>query len=140
MTAPLPAMSLAVVGVDQPNPDKGKSNRRFEIALCAPGDPVELRLEPKNKADENAFAVLSDRGIQLGYLTAERAPRIGALIRQGREVIAVFQAPARHGAWIRAAFDGEVPIVPAVRVAAGASEEPAGEAQPDWYPDEVWDD
>ena len=35
-------LSLAVVGIDFPNPDKSRSNRRFEIALCRPGDPVEL--------------------------------------------------------------------------------------------------
>jgi hypothetical protein len=44
-------LSLAVVGIDFPNPDKSRSNRRFEIALCRPGDPVELRPEPKNPAD-----------------------------------------------------------------------------------------
>lgn len=38
---PLPAISLAVVGVSHLNHDKSKSNRRFEIALCKPGDPAE---------------------------------------------------------------------------------------------------
>jgi hypothetical protein len=110
---PLPAISLAVVGVLHANPDKTKSNRRFEIKLCKPGEAVELRPEPKNKADGNAVAVFSARGVQLGYLTAERAPWIGKLIREGRELQAVFQAEAQHGAWIRVAFDGEVPVVSA---------------------------
>lgn len=113
MTAdrPLPAISLAVVGVAFANPDKAKSNRRFEIALCVPGDPIELRPEPKNMADPRAVAVYSSRGVQIGYLTAERCGRIGAIIREGREYRAVFQSAAKHGAWIRVAFDGEVPVV-----------------------------
>lgn len=109
----LPAISLAVVGVQHPNPDKSKSNRRFETALCVPGDPVELWLEPRNRFDERAVAVYSSRGVQIGYLTAERCGRIGAIIREGREYQAVFQRTATHGAWIRVAFDGVVPVVAA---------------------------
>jgi hypothetical protein len=45
---PLPAMSLAVVGVRTPT-DKTKSNRRFEIKLCTPGSR-RAAPEPKNKA------------------------------------------------------------------------------------------
>lgn len=101
-------MSVAVVGAQFPNADG--SNRRFEILLCKPGEPVELRPEPRNKADPNAIAVLSCRGVQLGYLSAERAPRIGALLGE-REVQAVFQRAADFGAWIRVAFDGEAPVL-----------------------------
>ena len=39
-------LTLAVVGIGYANADK--SNRRFEIELCAPGDPIDLRREPKN--------------------------------------------------------------------------------------------
>ena len=67
-------MSLAVVGVGFANRDG--SNRQFAIAECDPGEPVELRPEPKNKADERAVAVWSARGVQMGYLTAERCGRI----------------------------------------------------------------
>jgi hypothetical protein len=109
MAAPLPSMSLAVVGVQYPNADG--SNRLFEIALCVPGEVVELRPEPKNKHDERAVAVFSCRGQQIGYLTAERCGRIGRLIQRGHEVRALFQAQAQHGAWIRVAFDGEVPLL-----------------------------
>ncbi|MBG6118788.1 hypothetical protein IWY39_002592 [Sphingobium sp. JAI105] len=38
---PLPAILLAVVGVKHPNRDGG--NRRSEILLCKPGDPIELQ-------------------------------------------------------------------------------------------------
>jgi len=108
---PLPAFSLAVVGADFANEDKARSNRRFEIALCKPGDMVHLVPEPKNKADSNAVAVFSERGIQIGYVTAERCVRTGALIREGRELNSVFQQAAPYGCVIRVAFDGEAPVV-----------------------------
>lgn len=139
---PLPAISLAVVGVNHPNKDKSKSNRRFEIALCKPGDPVELRPEPKNIADDGAVAVFSNRGIQIGYLTAERCGRIGALIREGCELRAVFQRDARHGAWIRVAFDGEEPVVDPNPAPTAAEAKPFEfvDAEPEFVPDPEWPD
>lgn len=107
---PRPALSLAVVGADHLN--KRGPTRRFEIALCLPGEPVELRPEPKNPADENAIAVFSERGVQIGYLTAERAPLIKAMLGRGDEVRAIFQEAVSYGAVIRASFDGEVPTLP----------------------------
>ena len=135
----IPQHSLAVVGVDFPNTDKSRSNRRFEIALCVPGEPVELRPEPKNKFDERAVGVFGARGTQLGYLPAERSGRFARLIREGREVRAVFQAPSAFGAWIRVAFDGELPVLPEPRAAdelVGAGDDGVD----DFYPDEVWPD
>ena len=105
-----PSLSLAVVGADFPN--KKGPGRRFEIALCKPGEPVELMPEPRNPVDPRAIAVLSKRGVQLGYLTAERCGRIGSLIERGHEVRAVFQRATTYGCVIRAAFDGEVPVLP----------------------------
>lgn len=70
LTTRIPALSLAVVGAQYPNRDG--SDRRFEILLCTPGEPVELVPEPRNRHDENAVAVRSARGVQIGYLTAER--------------------------------------------------------------------
>jgi len=131
MNASLFPMSLAVVGADYPNPGRGPA-RRFEIALCIPGEPVELRPEPKNPADKRAVAVYSARGIQIGYLSAERAPWFGAMIRQGREIACVFQEATRIGAYIRVAFDGDVPSLPLPR--------PANQEEPDFYPDEEWPD
>jgi hypothetical protein len=103
-------LSLAIVGVDHPNKDK--SDRRFEILLCAPGDPVAVEPEPRNPADSNAIAVFSERGIQIGYVTAERAPYIGGIIRSGTEVRAIFQEKTQWGAVIRVAFDGGAPTLP----------------------------
>jgi len=106
-------LSLAVVGIDYANADKAKSNRRFELLQCEPGDPVELRREPKNMHDPHAVAVFSERGIQVGYLTAERAPWIGGKIAAGEEAYAIFQALSGGAATIRVRFGGEPPTLPA---------------------------
>lgn len=106
-------LSLAIVGIGFPNTDRAKSNRRFEIELCAPGDPLELRREPKNPHDPHAVAVFSERGIQLGYLTAERAPWIGAKIGTGEEWHAVYQGLAEGAAYARIRFGGGAPTLPA---------------------------
>lgn len=136
--APLPAISLAVVGVDFDNADG--SNRRFGIALCRPGDGIELRLEPNNPADKNAVAVWSSNNMQLGYITAERAPRIGAILREGREVQVVFQREAPFGAWVRAAFDGETPDITKHMMLAEEKTGHRPPVEPEFYPDEIWPD
>lgn len=103
-------LSLAVVGAAHPNADG--SDRRFEILLCAPGEPIELRPEPTNRADPNAIAVFSSRGVQIGYLTGERAPWIGSKLASGVDVCAVFQSKTDYGALIRANLEGAAPILP----------------------------
>ena len=108
------ALSLAVVGADFPN--KRGPSRRFELAICQPGEPVELKTEPKNPADPRAVAVFSMRGIQIGYLSAERAPLIGGMIRQGRQIEAVFQSATSFGGYVRCGFDGEPPTLPIDRL------------------------
>lgn len=100
-------LTLAVVGLDHPNADR--SSRRFEAMLCRPGDPVSLRPEPRNPHDPHAVAVLSERGVQIGYITAERAPWIGGRLRQGRPVVALFQGMAGTVAYIRLRFGGDAP-------------------------------
>lgn len=122
-------MTLAVVGIDFPNEDKARSNRRFELLASAVGDPVSLRPEPRNRHDPNAVAVFSARDVQVGYLSAERAPLVGARIRRGEEVQAVFQGLRGSVAYVRARFGGGAPTLPSV---AEAPPEPAGD---DFYPD-----
>ncbi|KQR83472.1 HIRAN domain-containing protein [Sphingomonas sp. Leaf343] len=97
-------MSLAVVGLDHANRDR--SNRRFEMALCTHGEPIRLVREPKNKADENAIAVVSARGIQLGYITSLRAALIARWLDAGEAYDAVFQDAGHSAAIIRARFGG----------------------------------
>lgn len=127
---PLPQHTLPVVGLDHPN--KRGPARRFEIALCVPGEAVNLLPEPDNPADPCAVAVFSLRGIQIGYLPAERCARIFALIGRGREVKAIFQGCDRFRGYVRIAFDGEVPTLCSVR---RPSPEPV-----DFWPDPIWDD
>ena len=64
-------LTLAVVGTAFSNRDG--TSRRFEIELCGPGDPVELRPEYRNRVDPRAVGVWRVGGGQLGYVTAERA-------------------------------------------------------------------
>ncbi len=126
------AQSLAIVGIDYPN-IKGPG-RRFDLEICRPGEPVELRPEPKNPFDEHAIAVYSCRGIQLGYIKSERAVFIGTLWRQGHTTTAIFQALDATCGWLRVAFDGDVPTLPAV------SDDAAGSDDSGFFPDPVYDD
>jgi hypothetical protein len=59
--------------------------------------------------DENAVAIFSKRGTQLGYVSAERAPLIGKRMKEG-EAIAVFQA--MHGAEPTSGSGSEVVCLP----------------------------
>lgn len=131
-----PQFSIAVVGVRYPNKKIG--NRQFEIAMCSPGESVRLEKEPDNPADENAIAVFSCRDVQIGYVSADRTPLIHKAWRQKRDVAAVFQGAADHGAWIRVAFDGEAPALP-VQPSASRHTHGAG-SESDFWPDEVWPD
>jgi hypothetical protein len=97
-------LSLAVVGLDFPNADK--SNRRFEMAMCERGERVTLLREPKNPVDKHAVAVLSARGIQLGYIPFQRSGLVSGWLDAGETYEAVFQEPGRTAAMIRARFGG----------------------------------
>ncbi|WP_097093741.1 HIRAN domain-containing protein [Novosphingobium sp. Chol11] len=103
-------LSLAVLGALHPNADG--TNRQFEIRMLNPGDEVSLVLEPSNKIDSSAVAVFSFRGLQIGYLSAERCGWIGAKIKQGQDVRAVFQVATKDGAIIRVHLDGGTPTLP----------------------------
>lgn len=128
------AISLHIAGADFPNKRRDPA-RRFEIALCRPGDPVGLVPEPRNRHDPHAILIVSERGVPMGYVSAERAPLIGRLMADAVAVRAVFQAATRTGGIVRVAFDGTVPHLPAERPAAAAADE-----APDFWPDPVWDD
>jgi hypothetical protein len=106
-------LSLTVVGIGYPNADG--SNRRFELEVLSPGDPVHLHREPKNKHDEHAVAVFSGRGNQIGYLMSERAILIGPKLAAGEEWQAVFQGLAATVAYIRIRFGGGAPTLPVQR-------------------------
>ena len=127
-------LSLAIVGAAHANADG--SNRRFEILLCVPGETVALVPEPRNKADPHAIAVFSARGIQIGYVTAERAPWIGSKMAAGAELEAVFQRATDYGALIRVNLNGEKPVLPSSFGDQKALQEQHGEGGfwPDYIP------
>jgi hypothetical protein len=97
--------------MDFPNEDKSKSDRRRECMLCASGDLVELRHKPRNPYDENAVAVWSERGVQLGYVCAKRALLIGKRMKED-DATTVFQPMHGNGANIRIRFGGGLPTLP----------------------------
>lgn len=133
------ALSIKVVGADFPN--KRGPTRRFEIALCAPGEKIELRPEPKNRADENAVAIYSVRGVQLGYVPSERAAWLIRQLSEGREARAVFQEATEWGAVIRVAFDGADPVVPPPTLKRPKRDDAAFiDPDSDFYPDFLPDD
>jgi len=136
-------LSLAVVGINYANEDRGKTSRRFEVELCAPGEPVDLMPEPRNKHDRHAVAVFSVRGIQIGYLPAERAPWIGGKLNAGEECEAVFQEIFGNIAVIRARFGGGAPTLPPPRPPRPPAPDEASQLSREWdnfYPDVPADD
>lgn len=119
-------LSLTVVGIPYDNGDG--SSRRFELLLCAPGEPVELRPEPTNEHDPSAVAVFSARGVQLGYLSAERCGWVGRMIGEGAPCVAIFQEMLDASAVIRARLGGGSPTLPGTRT---PREDPNFVADPD---------
>lgn len=103
-------LSLLVKGTEHRN--KRGPGRRFEIAMCSPGEPVMLEHEPENPADPHAVRIMSARGIQIGYVAADRAPWIGAKMRNA-DVRAVFQRATPSAVLIRVTLDGSYPQLPA---------------------------
>lgn len=130
-------LSIAVVGADYPN--RRGPGRRFEIAMCKPGEPVELRLEPNNPADPRAIAVFTARGIQIGYVRAERAQLIGSAIKRGT-VSAIFQKREQWGATLRIALDGSEPVLPEPTDSRANDWPPPGSDDAEWWPDDVYPD
>lgn len=127
---PLPQHTLPIVGISHPN--KRGPSRIFELEICQPGEIVELRPEPTNKADPYAVAVYSSRGVQVGYVPAERCARISALLGQGRQVTAIYQGRDAFRGYMRIAYDGDRPVLPPAKTVE--------QAEPDFWPDPTWDD
>lgn len=115
-------------------PNKSGPSRRFEIALCEPGEPVELRPELRNPVDPYAVAVYSTRDIQIGYVRAERAPMIRRAIQKGG-VSAIFQSVESWGAAIRVHLDGTTPELPSRDDSRAYDWPPPGSEDADWWPD-----
>lgn len=111
-------LTLPIVGINHPNADKAKTNRRSELMLLGVASPLELRLEPDNPHDPRAIGVWSPSGIQVGYVGAERAQWLGGKIRDGEEVQVILQGVATHVGWMRVRIGGGAPTLPPVREGA----------------------
>lgn len=77
----------AVVGEAQRNLDG--SDRQRIIKECKVGDEIRLVREANNPYDENAVALLTARGRQIGYLERETAEDVAALMDDGAHPTAV---------------------------------------------------
>ena len=113
---PGPDFSLPVVGERYDNEDG--TSRQQEIRKLQPGDPVELVREKANPFDPSAVAVISERGVRVGYIGADRSAWIGSKIDKAMPIIAVVEAVkgSRRGTLpckliIRINLYGDVPKV-----------------------------
>jgi hypothetical protein len=79
-------------------------------------------------------AVVSLRGIQIGYLSAERCGWICAKLCSGEDLRTVFQSRVKGGALIRVNFSGQNPTLPEPPATT-----PVRKEDPDdtFYPDEI---
>lgn len=109
--------SLPAVGEWFDNEDG--TSRQAELAICRPGEQVRLVREPKNPHDPRAVAILSARGIRVGYLKRDRAIWIGSKIDRGYDVRAIVERikgaalpGSTLGLVMRVSMDGNDPELP----------------------------
>lgn len=128
--------TLAIVGIDFANTDRARTNRRSELMLLTPGDRLELVPEPHNRHDPRAVAVFSPNGVQVGYVTAEKASWIGGRIRSGMEVNAIYQGVVGKAGYARVRCDGGMPTLPPVAFAPVHGEDQDWAGGDGFWPDE----
>jgi hypothetical protein len=78
---------LAAVGTRHSNDDG--SSRQDELGRCYPGERVSLTREPHNEHDPRAVAIISARGVCIGYLARDHAGWVGSKIDRGYDVRAI---------------------------------------------------
>lgn len=128
--------TLAIVGIDYPNSDRRKTSRRGELLLLTEGAPMTLVPEPKNPHDRWAVAVISHNGVQVGYVTAERAQWIGGKIREGVEVNAIYQGVVGSAGYARVRLGGGAPTLPPVTFAPSFGDDRDPSDGDGFWPDE----
>jgi HIRAN domain len=87
--------SLICVGERFANADG--DNRQVELARSKPGERIDLVREPTNPYDINAVALVSCRGVQVGYLAREHAIWIAPMIDAGAIFSATVERVAPKG-------------------------------------------
>lgn len=136
-------LSITCVGIRFPNKKGGA--RDFEIKMCNPGDPVTLEHEPRNPADGSAIKVISSRGIQMGYVSAERTWLIHRAWQEAKVVKAIFQNAYPDGCWLRVGIDEE-PVLPPMEKQGfipdrkKPSVPPGADPDSGFWPDEIYPD
>jgi hypothetical protein len=80
---------LPAVGERYDNEDG--TSRQDELRLCQRGELVSLVREPDNPHDRMAVAIVSARGVKVGYLGRDRATWIGSKIDRGYDVRAIIE-------------------------------------------------
>jgi len=115
--------SLPAIGERHDNEDG--TSRQEELSRCEPGEGVRLVREPENEHDHMAVAIISCRGVKVGYLKRDRAVWIGSKIDRGYDVRAIVErVKGSHlpgavlGLVMRVNLEGEHPelILPSVRI------------------------
>lgn len=81
--------SLPAIGERHTNDDG--TSRQAELARCQPGEVVRLVREPENPHDRMAVAVISCRGVKVGYLKRDRAVWIGSKLDRGYDIRAIVE-------------------------------------------------
>jgi hypothetical protein len=111
--------SLAAVGCWYENDDG--SSRQDELRQCVPGEWLEFIREPDNPHDHLAVAIVTGRGVKVGYLGRDRAGWIAPKIDRGYLVHAIVERVkgihlngATLGLVMRINMEGEEPELPTV--------------------------
>lgn len=93
--------------------------RQCELALCRPGDRLRLVREPKNIHDRNAIAIVTERGVRVGYLSRRYASVWASKIDRGaapRVIVERIKGVGLPGAMLglvmRVNLEGEEPELP----------------------------
>jgi hypothetical protein len=93
--------------------------RQCELALCRPGDPLRLVREPRNIHDRNAIAIVTKRGVRVGYLSRQYAAVWASKLDRGAVPKVIVErikgatlAGAMLGLVMRVNLEGEEPELP----------------------------
>lgn len=101
--------SIALVIVGAHFPTTRAALRRAEIAVCQPGERLELRRERRDRSGGWKIGVYSPRGVQIGYVLPGQIEWSAGMLSTAR---AIFQGADTFGAVARVTFDGSAPMLP----------------------------
>lgn len=95
------------------------TSRQAELRNCVPGEVIHFVREPDNEHDHMAVALVTIRGIRVGYLRRDRAVWIGSKIDRGYDVRAIVERvkgshlpDATLGLVVRVNMEGDEPELP----------------------------